>query len=89
MNPKSLPTFSRKDKLMDRGRMGVFMGYVEGTTKNFKMWAPDRRAVIIVHNLRCSEHEKGGDIDLGIPILSTSNAVPIRKPLGRPPTKLS
>ena len=87
MNPKSLPTFSRKDKLMDRGRVGVFIGYCDKTTKNFKMWAPDMKDVIVVHNMKWLEHEKGGDIDLGIPILSTSNTAPIRRPLGRPATK--
>ena len=35
INPKSLLSFSRKDKLMDRGREGIFIGYVKGTDKNF------------------------------------------------------
>jgi hypothetical protein len=87
MNPKSLPIFSRKDKLMDRGRVGVFMGYCD-TTKNFLMWAPDMKDVITVHNLKWFENEKGGDMNLGIPILSTSNAAPERRPQGRPITKL-
>ena len=88
MNPKSLPTSSRKDKLMDRARVGVFMGYCDGTTKNFKMWAPDMKSVIVVHNLKWSENEKGGDIDLGIPTFSTSNTAPTRRPVGRPVMKL-
>jgi len=73
---------------MDRGRVGVFIGYIEGTTKNFRIWAPNRKAIIIVYNLRCSEHKKGGDMDLSIPIFSTLNAAPVRRPLGRLLTRL-
>ena len=86
MNPKSLPVDSRKDKLMDRSRVGVFVGYVPKTTKMYKIWMPDRKAVVQVAatNVRFDEHAKGGDIDLGIPILSKPNAAPVRNPVGRP-----
>jgi hypothetical protein len=33
VNPKSLPTHGRQDKLMDRGRVAVFIGYSEETDK--------------------------------------------------------
>ena len=35
MNPKSLPESSRKDKLMDRGRVGVFLGYSDSSDKQY------------------------------------------------------
>lgn len=88
MDPQSLPLSSRKDKPIDRGRVGVFMDCSGDTTKNFLMWAPDMSDAIIVHNLKWFEYKKGGDMYLGIPILSTSNAAPQRRPLGRPVTKL-
>ena len=31
VDPRSLPVGSRKDKLIDRGRVCVFLGYVKGT----------------------------------------------------------
>lgn len=84
MNPKSLPQGGRKDKLMDRGREGVFLGYVDGTTKQYIMWAPDMKKAIRVSTVRFSEHEKGGDLELGIKISSSSNAAPMRNEVGRP-----
>ena len=32
VNPKTLPSKGRKDKLIDRGRSGVFIGYTDTTT---------------------------------------------------------
>lgn len=82
MSPQSLP--DRADKLMDRGRVGVFLGYVEETDKQYYIWAPDKRAKIKTSDVRFSEWEKGGDIDLKIKIESTPNTAPDRKPRGRP-----
>jgi hypothetical protein len=84
MNPKSLPIHGRHDKLMDRGRVGVFLGYMDGTTKNYKVWVPDMKKVIVASNVNFSEGEKGGSIDLKLDITSTSNQVPTRNPVGRP-----
>ena len=88
LNPKSLPQGGRQDKLMDRGRVGVFLGYVEGTDKQFWIWAPDMKAKIKASDVRFCEHEKGGMIDLGVPISTTSNAAPSRRPVGRPPRQV-
>src|SRR5271154_1090225 len=41
VNPKSLPPKGRQDKLMDRGRVAVFVGYEENTIKQFRIYAPD------------------------------------------------
>ena len=41
VDTKSLPADIRRDKFMDRGRVGVFMGYVDKTAKCYRLWAPD------------------------------------------------
>lgn len=84
LNPKSLPVKGRHDKLMDRGRVGVFLGYVDGTTKNYKIWAPDMRKEIVASTVKFSENEKGGAVDLKLEITSTQNKAPTRNPVGRP-----
>ena len=76
LSPKSLPQTGRQDKLMDRGRVGVFLGYVEGTDKQYWIWAPDMRAKIKASNVRFCEYEKGGDVPLNIPIRTSPNAAP-------------
>jgi hypothetical protein len=43
VDPKSLPKGSRKDVIVRRGRVCVFIGYSETTTKQFKVYAPDLR----------------------------------------------
>ena len=85
VNSQSLP--ERQDKLMDRGRVGVFLGYVEGTSKQYKMWAPDMKKVIVVSlgGVRFNENETVDKNTLGLTIRSQPNSVPIRKPVGRPP----
>lgn len=87
MNPQSLPQDGRRDKLMDRARAGVFLGYVKGTTKQWKIWAPDMRKVIKSNSLEFFENEQGSSIDLRIQIKTTPNSAPIRKNVGRPPNK--
>lgn len=84
VDPKSLPVGSRHDKLMDRGRVGVFMGYMDETEKHYRLWAPDLRRVIRGHSVRFVEQEKGGDIDLNLKVKPTLNTVPERRPVGRP-----
>jgi hypothetical protein len=37
MNPKSLLIHRRYNKLIDRGRVGVFLSYMDGTIKNYKV----------------------------------------------------
>jgi hypothetical protein len=84
MNPKSLLIHRRHNKLIDRGRVGVFLSYMDGTIKNYKVWVLDMKKVIITSNINFSEGEKGGSIDLKLNITSTSNQVPTRNPVGRP-----
>jgi hypothetical protein len=84
MNLKSLLIYRRYNKLIDRGRVGVFLSYIDSTTKNYKVWVPDMKKVIVTSNINLSEGEKGGSIDLKLNIISTLNQVPTRNPVSRP-----
>jgi hypothetical protein len=63
---KSLLKGGRTDKLMPRGRVGVFMGYSDNTTKQFKVYTLDlgymTRSALVVWD----EGIVGGAIDLKI-----------------------
>ena len=83
VDPKSLPTGGRRDKFMDRGRPGAFMGYVENTDKQYRLWVPDLGRVIKSHAVKFAEDEKGGDMDLRLR-KQTFNVLPERRPVGRP-----
>ncbi|OBW64777.1 MAG: Nucleotide-diphospho-sugar transferase [Aureobasidium pullulans] len=85
MNPDSLPQGTRRDKFMDRGRHCVFLGYVEGTIKQWLFWAPDMRKVIKSHRADFFENKQGGDLQLGIPRRAAPNTAPLRNLRGRPP----
>ncbi|KAI0995269.1 hypothetical protein K3495_g12913 [Podosphaera aphanis] len=91
----SMPSHSRKDKLMPRGRDAVFIGYVNETTKQWKVWAPDLRRVIVVKRAEFFEDKKGGNLNLNLNMKlsngrlidgnGTPNTMPERNPRGRPP----
>ena len=85
VSSSSLP--DKQDKLMDRGRVGVLLGYVEGTAKQYWMWAPDMKKAIKVSSgsVRFNENEKLEIKELGIVIQTKPNTVPVRNPVGRPP----
>lgn len=84
VDPRSLPVRSRHDKLMDRGRVGVFMGYMDETDKQYRLWAPNLGRVIRTHSIRFIENKKGGDIDLNLKVKAKSNVVPKRRQVDRP-----
>jgi hypothetical protein len=97
VNPKSLPANTRHDKLMDRGRLGVMMGYSNHTTKQYRIYAPDLGYTIRSSVVKFDETIKGGTIDLKLRISSkvnpmpnapltqgTPNVLPDRNPKGRP-----
>lgn len=46
---------ARKDKLAPRGRDAVFVGYVNETTKQWKVWASDLRKVVVVKQAKLFE----------------------------------
>jgi hypothetical protein len=99
VDPKSLPANTRHDKLMDRGRAAVFMGYNEQTTKQYRIYAPDLGYTIRSSVVTFDETVNGGTLDLRIRTPTkdesqptfmgesqgTPNILPERKPRGRPP----
>src|SRR5271167_1406191 len=82
VNPKSLPGKGRQDKLMDRSRVAVFVGYEENTIKQFRIYAPDLGYVTRTSLIIFNESQKGGTVDLRV--RTTPNTLPDRKPRGRP-----
>jgi hypothetical protein len=56
--------YKRKDKLVNPGRVGVFIGYEEETTKHFRVYSPEHSRVIRRSVMRVDELIKGGIIDL-------------------------
>ncbi|KAI0992923.1 hypothetical protein K3495_g15261, partial [Podosphaera aphanis] len=89
VNPKTLEPKGRHDKLVVRGREGIFMGFSENTEKHAKIYAPDLGRVERVNAFLIDEKVKGGTIDLKLKNTltgnqGTSNHLPQRKKRGRP-----
>src|SRR3981189_1254442 len=86
LNP-FLHTTKRNPKQVDRGRLGVFMGYVNETTKQWRLYAPDLGRTITVSTIDFLESKRGGDLNLRIkgshPQGTSSDPVD-RKSIGRP-----
>ena len=80
---KSLPKGSRTDKLIDRSRTGVFVGYIDNTDTIYRIQAPNIKAVIKAYPIKFAEDVKGGTIDLNLDV-QTRNKLPERRPRGRP-----
>jgi hypothetical protein len=49
---------------MDTGREGVFMGYSDTTTSQYKVYAPDLGYVTRTSVVKFNEHQKGGSMNL-------------------------
>jgi hypothetical protein len=86
VNPKSLPALGRQDKLIDRGRVSVFVRYKENTIKQFYIYALDLDYVIRSFIMTFDELEKGGTINLRF--RGIRNTLPDREPRGRPRNKM-
>jgi hypothetical protein len=86
VNLKSLPALGRQDKLIDRGRVGVFVRYEENTTKQFRVYAPDLDYVIRSSIVTFDELEKNGTVDLRF--RGIRNTLPDREPRGKPRNKI-
>jgi hypothetical protein len=89
VNPKTLPAKARHDKLMPRGRVGVFMGPSDSTEKQFKIYAPDLGYTRLTSVILVDEAVKGGTVDLKLRDnpngpQGTPNDLPTRKARGRP-----
>ena len=81
IDPKSLPR--RQNKLIDRGRVGVFIGYIEDIDKMQIIQAPNIKRIITIKNVKFNKLVKGGDIDLRIPVFLLLNIALIKKLVGR------
>jgi len=81
MAPESLPSHVRNNKLMDRAKECIFVGYVEGSTSQWLFWVPDMRRVVKSHRAVFRENEPGGSIYTAAP---SPNSAPPRRPVGRP-----
>ena len=68
---------------MDKSRVGVFVGYVADTSKQFLIWAPDRKDVIKSSNVVFHEDQPGGEIDLKFRSQHTPSTAPDRNARGR------
>ena len=64
VNPKTLYKDNRHNKLVLRGREGVFIGYLDNTKKYLKIYTPDLRYTIFSSKLFINELVSGGIIDL-------------------------
>ncbi|CZS92418.1 related to TY4B TY4B protein [Rhynchosporium agropyri] len=89
VDKKTIPANERHDKLVNPGRIGVFMGYSESTTKHFKVYSPERGSTIMSSRVVIKESSKGGSVDLRLRNCvsgpqGTLNVAPDRKARGRP-----
>ena len=64
VNPKTIPLGQRHDKLVNPGRIGVFMGFSETTHKHFKVYSPELGYTSRSSRVDIFENVKGGTIDL-------------------------
>lgn len=86
-NPKTLPAKEHHDKLVDRGKVRVFVGYVDATTKQYRIYASDLGYVVRRTTVKIDENTPGDTIPLqlrGLKPQGTSNNLPTRRPVGRP-----
>ncbi len=77
---------------MNPGRVGVFMGYSDETTKQYKVYAPDLGYTIKSSVVDFDEDVLGGTVNLklrGAHPQGTPNTLPDRNPVGRPKETLT
>lgn len=89
VDPKTRHKDDRHDKLMLRGREGVFMGWSDDTDKHLRMYAPDLGYTVRSSRLSVDESVLGGTVDLRLrDCASGPQGTPIdapdRKKRGRP-----
>ena len=84
MERESIPQSFRRDKLMDKARVGAFLGYVADTSKQFLIWAPNRKDVIKTSNIKFFEQEKLTPEELNFKSQHSPSTAAERNPRGRP-----
>ena len=92
VDPKTLAKGHRKDKLVPRGQLGVFMGYVEETEKQFKYYSPEKGRTVRTSTIDIDESRIGA-LAMNLKIRNsadgngTPNIIQDSRPLGRPPKR--
>ncbi|TAQ86988.1 hypothetical protein B7494_g4697 [Chlorociboria aeruginascens] len=86
--PKAIPAGERHDKLVNPGRVGVFMDYSNDTTKHFKVYSPKREYIILLSRVIIKKSTNGGTVNLRLRNCTsgsqgTMNVAPDRKPRDR------
>jgi hypothetical protein len=87
IDPKLLPAKRRKDKLVLQGYIYIFIGYIDKTTKQYKVYIPDLQATVRASIVDFEKETKGRTVNLNLPgeyLQSTSNVFTVYKPIGRP-----
>jgi hypothetical protein len=64
INLKIIPNRQSHDKLPDIGRVGVFLGYSNDTTKHIKEFPPELGYTSCSSRVIIDETQKGGDLNL-------------------------
>ena len=80
VKPKSLP--GRKDKLIDRDRLEMFLSYIY-TTRQYKIWALDMKRVIRISNVAFNESKSLTTEELQLEKVFDNNILPVRNAVGR------
>jgi hypothetical protein len=87
VNLKSLLAKGRKDKLMLQRHTCVFIGYINETTKQHKVYTLDLQTTVRFSVVDFEEETKGRTIDLnllGEHLQGTPNILTVCKPIRRP-----
>ena len=89
INPKTILADQRHNKLVDRGRVRVFIGYSKTTNKQFKFYSLELGYTSRTSRLSVDEYTPGGKVELRLRNIpagpqGTQNTMPDRKPRGRP-----
>ena len=84
VNPKSLPKGTRHDKLMDRARPAILLGFNEATDHQYHIWAPDMRAAIRTSVVKWDENKNSTHLKVNLNLPESTNVIPVRNRRGRP-----
>ena len=84
VNPKSQPKGTRHDKLMDRARPAILLGFNDATDHQYYIWAPDMRTAIRTSVVKWDEDKNSTHLKMNLNLPESTNVVPIRRPRGRP-----
>ncbi|CCE33421.1 related to retrotransposon HobS hobase [Claviceps purpurea 20.1] len=94
VNLETIPAHQRHDKLVDTGRVGVFLGYSENTNRHYRVYSPELGYTSRSSRVLINEDEKGGAINLRLRNCAagpqgTPNVLDDRRPRVRPRKELN